>query len=90
MECSGVAPARVMAVLATKRWGQSHSLVSMPVTDVDQGLAYSSVCPLPNQIMVMIQADVIGGYNDVTLQVSPWVIQKQLTIKGSWTCCKYL
>lgn len=29
-----------------------------------------------------------GGYNDVTLQVSPWVIQKQLTIKGSWTCCE--
>lgn len=27
----------------------------------------------------------IGGYGEVTLQVSPWVIQKQLTIRGSWT-----
>ncbi|KAK8853511.1 hypothetical protein IAR55_004218 [Kwoniella newhampshirensis] len=53
IECSGVAPARVMAVLAAKRWGTCVFL---------------------------------GGYNDVTLQVSPWVIQKQLTIRGSWTC----
>lgn len=71
IECSGVAPAREMAVLATKRWGESsrfprlHWLHEPPGTCV-----------------------FIGGYNDVTLQVSPWVIQKQLTIKGSWTCCK--
>lgn len=27
----------------------------------------------------------IGGYGEVTLQISPWVIQKQLTLRGSWT-----
>lgn len=28
----------------------------------------------------------IGGYGQVTLDCSPWVLQKQLTLKGSWTC----
>ena len=26
----------------------------------------------------------IGGYNEVTLKPSPWILQKQLTIRGSW------
>jgi threonine dehydrogenase-like Zn-dependent dehydrogenase len=26
----------------------------------------------------------IGGYNEVTIKPSPWILQKQLTIRGSW------
>ena len=27
----------------------------------------------------------IGGYGEVLLKPSPWILQKQLTIRGSWT-----
>lgn len=27
----------------------------------------------------------IGGYGEVLLKPSPWILQKQLTLRGSWT-----
>lgn len=91
IECCGVAPARVMSVLATKRWGEC-SVISP--TEGERTLtikvSVSSLVGYPFKSLTHgTTADVrAGGYNDVTLQVSPWVIQKQLTIKGSWTCCE--
>lgn len=84
VECSGVAPARVMAILATKRWGEfPHFEEQLPKLKQQ-----APACLLVSSGLIALLSLKSGGYNNVTLDVSPWVIQKQLTIKGSWTCCE--